>query len=53
MIQFDFCIFFRWVGEKPPTSPWVSNHFLRISLETSQVVFAEWLKPTGSRHRDN
>ena len=20
MIQFDLCIFFRWVGEKPPTS---------------------------------
>ena len=22
MIHFDFCIFFRWVGEEPPTRQW-------------------------------
>jgi len=31
MIQFDGCIFFRWVGEKPPTSRWFCDFSLVFS----------------------
>jgi len=40
MIQFDGRIFFKWVGEKPPTSAgFVSTSFAKNSRSSSPVDF--------------
>ena len=40
MIQFDLRIFFRWVGEKPPTS--YADHPPRIfEIDVSMVIFVQ------------
>ena len=49
MIHFDFCIFFRWIGEEPPTRQWYTC--FTIESCTMKVRRLSDLDVPGCDHR--